>query len=112
MKRIFNLVMIFFALAISFLLESNALQSQTIDTISYLQNTKSETVVLASNSILGSEIYSNQEEEAPNFSGGSPFLVSFASKKADFNKNKTQLNGCFIHNLSTSNQKVQQIRAP
>ena len=112
MKRIFNLVMIFFALAITFLLEPNALHAQPVDTISYLQNTKSETVVLASNSILGGEIYSNQEEESPNFSGDSPFLVSFVSKKADFNKNKTQLNGCFIHNLSTNNQKVHQIRAP
>ena len=112
MKRIFNLVMIFFALATTLLLGPDALQTQSIDTISYLQNTKSETVVLASNSILDGEIYSNQEEESPNFSGGSPFLVSYVSKKADYNKNKTQLYGSFIHNLSTNNQKVQQIRAP
>jgi hypothetical protein len=112
MKRIFNLVMMFFALAITFLLEPNALQAQPVDTICYLQNTKSETVVLASNSILGGEIYSNQEEDAPNISGGSPFLVSHVSKKADFNKNKALLNKSFIHNLSTDNKKVHPIRAP
>ena len=104
--------MIFFALAISFLLEPNALHNQPVDTISYLQNTNSETVVLASNSILDGEIYSNQEEELPSFSGCSPFLVSYVSKKADFNKNKTHLYGSFIHNLSTNNKKIHQIRAP
>ena len=112
MKRLFNIFILFFALALSLLLEPSALQTQSIDTISYLQNTKSETVVLASNSILDGEIYSNQEEEYPNFSGGSPFLVSYVSKKADFNKNKTHLYGSFIHNLSTNKQKVHQIRAP
>ena len=112
MKRIFKFFILFFALAMTLLLEPNALQTESVDSIGYIQNVKSETVVLASNSILGGEIYSNQEEESPNFSGDSPFLVSFVSKKADFNKNKTQLNGCFIHNLSTNNQKVHQIRAP
>ena len=112
MKRIFNLVMIFFALAISFLLKPNALHAQPVDTISYLQNTKSEAVVLASNSILDGGIYSKQEEESPNFSGGSPFLVSYVLKKTDYSKNKTYLKGSFIHNLSTNNKKIHQIRAP
>ena len=110
MKRIFNLIMIFFALAIALLLEPNSFQNQQVD--AYVQNVKSETVVLASNTLLGGEIYSNQEENFPNYSGGTPFLVSFISKDNSYCKNKTQLNGSFIHNLSTSKQKVHQIRAP
>ena len=112
MKRLFNIVMMFIALALSLLIEPNAIQAQPIDSIGYIQNVKQETVVLASNSLLGGEIYSNQEEENQNFSGNSPLLVSYVSKKEFFSKNKTHLYGCFIHNLSTDKQKVQQIRAP
>lgn len=112
MKRIFNLVLVFFALALSLVFEPNALQTQSIDTIDYIQNVKTETVVLASNNLLGGEIYSNQEEEFQNFSGNSPLVISFISKDTYFDKNKTQLNGCFIHNLSTNKQKVHLIRAP
>lgn len=112
MKRIFNIFIIFFALALSLLLESNALQTQQIDSIGYIQNVKTETVVLASNSLLEGEIYSNQDEGSPNYSGNSPFVVSFVHKNTNIDNNKTQLNGCFIHNLSTNNQKVHPIRAP
>ena len=112
MKRIFNLIIIFFALATTLLLEPNALQTQPVECIGYIQNIKNETVVLASNNIVSGEIYSNQEEDAPNISGGSPFLVSHVSKKADFNKIKALLNKSFIHNLSANNKKVHPIRAP
>ena len=112
MKRIFNIVLVFIALALSLLLEPSTLQPQPIDSIGYIQNTRSESIVLASNNLLGGEIYSNQEEESPSLSGGTPFFVSFETKNDSFNKNKTQLNGCFIHNLSANKQKAQQIRAP
>ena len=104
--------MLFFALALSLVLGPNSLQTQPTETIGYIQNIKSETVVLASNNLLGGEIYSNQEEESPNYSGNPPFLISFVSKKSDFDKNKTHSDGSFIHNLSTDKQKVHQIRAP
>ena len=112
MKRLFNIFILFFALALSLLLEPSALQAQQVDLTGYIQNVKTETVVLASNSLLDSEIYSNQDEESTNYSSNSPFLVSFAHKDANFSKNKAQLNGCFIHNLSTNKQKVHPIRAP
>ena len=112
MKRLLHIAMLFLALALSLLIEPNSLHSQHVDAVDYIQNVKQETVVLASNSLLGGEIYSNQEEETPNYSGNSPFGVIYVSNKTVLNKNKSQLNGSFVHNLSTNNQKVHQIRAP
>lgn len=112
MKRFFHIAVLFFTLALSLMLGSLSLQAQPIESIGYVQNVKAETLVLASNNLLAGEIYSNQEEEIPNYSGNSHVVFSFASSKANFDKNKTQLNGCFIHNLSTNKQKVHQIRAP
>ena len=111
MKRILNLLFIFFALALSFVLVPNSFHNQPIESIGYIQNVKSETVVLASNNLLGSEIYS-QQDEAPSISGCSPCLISYVSKKGILDKNKALLKGSFIHNLSTDNQKVHPIRAP
>lgn len=94
------------------LLEPSILQAQPIDDVGYIQNVKQETVVLASNTLQGGEIYSNQEENFSNYYGTTPCVVFNYSKNNLFNKNITHLNGCFIHNLSTNNQKVHPIRAP
>ena len=111
MKRLFNILMLFFALALSLMLSTNELSAQAIKTIDYIQNTKSETLVLVSNNLLGGEIYSNQEETS-NFIGNCHFLNSSTSKRTSFNKNQTHINGSFIHNLSTDKTKIHQIRAP
>ena len=106
MKRLFNIVMMFIALALSLLIEPNAIQAQPIDSIGYIQNVKQETVVLASNSLLGGEIYSNQEEENQNFSGNSPLLVSYISKKEFFSnldsKGEFKLNNSSIKGFDFS----------
>ena len=103
--------MIFFALAMSLLLEPQTLQAQPVDAVGYIQNVKTETVVLVSNNILSGEISSYQEENPQNYLGSSPLVINLENNQFLYNKNKTQLIGCFIHNLSTNNQKVQQIRA-
>lgn len=112
MKRLLSIITLFFALAFSFMLESCALHSQPIDTIGYIQNVKTETVVLVSNNILGGEISSYQEENSSNYLGNSPVILSFISDNTLLDKTKSHLNGCFIHNLSTNKEKVNQIRAP
>ena len=112
MKRLFHIVMLFFALAISFLLEPSAIQAQPIDTIGTIQGVQKETVVLVSNNIFNGEITSNQQKNDQNFSGSVPLVLAYQPVNNLFDKNKTQLNGCFIHNLSTDKQKVHQIRAP
>ena len=112
MKSCFKLLMIIFSLAIALLLGPSTLQTQAIDTTGYIQNIKNETVVLVSNNILNGEISSYQEENSHNYTGNSPLVLTIDSNKNLYTKNITHLNGCFIHNLSTDNQKVQQIRAP
>ena len=112
MKRIFNIAVIFFTLAISFLLESNTLQTQHIGSTGYIQNIKNETVVLVANNVLRGEITSYQEKSDQNFSSSTPLALTYQINQDLLNKNITQLNGCFIHNLSTNKQKVHPIRAP
>ena len=112
MKRIFNIIIIIFTLAISLLLEPNALQTQPLDSTGYIQNIKNETVVLVANNVLGGEITSYQEKSDQNFSSSTPLALNYQVNQDLLNKNIAQSNGCFIHNLSTSKQKVHPIRAP
>jgi len=112
MKSMFKFLIIIFSLAVTLLLEPSTLQAQTVDTTGYIKNIKNETIVLISNNILNGEISSAQEENNQNFSGAAPLILAHQTNSNLFYKNQTQLNGCFIHNLSTDKQKVQQIRAP
>ena len=81
MKRIFKITMIFFALAMSLLLEPQALQAQPVDTVGYIQNVKTETVVLVSNNILNGEISSYQEENSQNYLGSSPLVINLENNQ-------------------------------
>ena len=112
MKRILKTLMFFITLVISLLVLPISFDSQQLETNGYIQEVKQETIVLVSNNILGGEISSYQEENSSNYLGNSPFTIAFESKKSLFNKNITQLDGCFIHNLSTNLKKIQPIRAP
>ena len=105
-------MLIIFFLAIYILLEPQSLQAQSIEDLGYIQNIKTETVSLVSNNIMSGEISSYQEENNQNFSGNSPLIISYYSQNNNFEKNNPLLKGRFIHNLSTDNKKVQQIRAP
>ena len=104
--------MIFFALAVSLLLEPSVIQEQPIDVINYFQGAKKESVELVSNNLFNSEITSYQQKGDQNISGSTPLVLSYQPLNNTFNKKQTQLNGCFIHNLSTDNKKVHPIRAP
>lgn len=112
MKRLFYIVMLFFALAVPSLLEQDCFQIHALESLGYIQNVKSETVVLVSNNILNGEIASSQLKKDQTFSGSTPLVLNYHTDDRFYQKNKTQFNGCFIHNLSTNYQKVHQIRAP
>lgn len=112
MKKIFNMLMIIFAMAISLLIEPTSFDTQAYDIDAYIQSPSKEEVVLVSNNVMSGEVRSTQEEDSPTFLGHSPFVLSFSSDLLFLSKNKTHLNGCFIHNLSTNSKKVQSIRAP
>lgn len=112
MKSLFKFLLIIISLVTALLLDSPTLQAQPIDTLGYIQNIKTETVVLVSNNILNGEISSIQEENNNIFSGSTPLIITEHYSSDIFKKNKSQLNECFIHNLSADKQKVHQIRAP
>ena len=112
MRQFFRIIIVFFTSALLLLLEQNYIQAQSVDSIGYIQNIKNETVVLVSNNILNSEVFSSEQKNDQNFIGSTPFVLGYQPVESLFNKNTTQLNGSFIHNLSTNKQKVHQIRAP
>ena len=112
MKKLLNIVILFFALTLSLLIEHGVIQQQPIETINYFQATKKETVTLVSNNLFNGEINSYQQKSDHNSVGSTPLILSYHPFNNDFNKNKTLLNGCFIHNLSTDNRKIHPIRAP
>ena len=97
---------------LSFTIEPRTLHSQEVSLANYIQNSRPETVEIVANNLLGSEIYSYQEENSQNFSDTPSQIITFNNKKNYLFDNKTQLMGSFIHTLSTNLKEVQQIRAP
>ena len=113
MKSFLKLLLIFFSLTISLLLDPSALQINDIVQVSgAISHPEQETCVLVSNNILGGEIRSIEKENQSNFIGSSSLVASNLIPENSFSKNKAQFNGCFIHNLSTDKQNLHLIRAP
>ena len=112
MKRLFGIVIIFFALAISLLIGSNEQQASSVNTADCIQKVQVENVVLASSNMPNGEISVGQQKEGSDFSGSTPFALTYQSVNDFSNKTKTQSNGYSIHNISTNKQKTRQIRAP
>lgn len=112
MKSFFKFLTVIFVLAMSLLTRPSALHAQTIDTIDYIKNIETETVVLVSNNLLGGEIYSHQEENNTNSCGTEPLVLTFLSHKNLLTDSNSRLSEKSIHNLSTNLKDIQQIRAP
>ena len=112
MKRLFYIVILFFALTLSLLVEQRGVQAQPIYSGGSIQNVKKETVILVSNNILNGEITSYQQKKNTNFSGITNLLANYLPVNNLFDHNKPILDGCFIHNYSTNKEKTHQIRAP
>ena len=112
MKKLFHIVILFFTLALTLLLGANEIQAQTIESTGYVQNIKHESVVLISDNLLNGEISSLEQKKEQSSSSSTPMILALDTVNNIFNKNKTLLNGKFIHNLSTDNSKVHPIRAP
>ena len=111
MRNFIRLAIIFFVMFFSLGAEQFS-SAQPVDITGSIQNIKNETVVLVSNNILGGEILSSQEEGFDDFLSSSTLAINNDLNKNLFVNNYFIINGRFIHNLSTNNQKVHQIRAP
>ena len=112
MKKLFHIVILFFTLALTLLLGANEIQAQTFESTGYVQNIKHESVVLISDNLLNGEISSLEKKKEQSSSSSTPMILALDTINNIFDKNKTLLNGKFIHNLSTDNSKVHPIRAP
>lgn len=112
MKSFVKLIYVFLFMVLTFCVEPHLMSQQENVTTNYIQNISYENVELISNNIVETEIYSGQEGDNTPYFGNSPQLVSFVHDDDCYLKNKAQLNGRFIHNLSTNLKEVQQIRAP
>ena len=112
MKSFFKILFIFFTMVLTFWVQPSDFQLKEIQTEASIQAVANEELALVSNNLYGGEIYSYQEENNQNVFGNSPLVLSFNFENNNFLKNNTRIYGSFIHNLSTNNQKVQQIRAP
>ena len=112
MKKLFHIVILFFTLALTLLLGANEIQAQTFESTGYVQNIKHESVVLISDNLLNGEISSLEKKKEQSSSSSTPMILALDTVNNIFDKNKTLLNGKFIHNLSTDNSKVHPIRAP
>lgn len=112
MKKLFHIVILCFTLALTLLLGANEIQAQTFESTGYVQNIKHESVVLISDNLLNGEISSLEKKKEQSSSSSTPMILALDTINNIFDKNKTLLNGKFIHNLSTNNSKVHPIRAP
>lgn len=116
MKRIFNIFIfcfIFaFTLVLSLLSEQSIAHTQLpIKTTGFIQNIQKENVVLISNNIQKSEITSRQKNNN-SFTDTNLFFVNYNSINYSSDKTTLQFSGEYTHNLSKSNKKTNEIRAP
>lgn len=112
MKRLFYIIMFFLALTLTSLLGSFETSITTIESQGSIQGIKKETITLISNNFSKGEIISSQEKNNQNPTISTPHISTYNSSNSIYDKYNPQLNGCFIHNLSTDKEKVHPIRAP
>ena len=84
MKSLFKILIIIFSLVLSFWVEPSALQAQPVDTLGYIKNIETETVVFVSNNILNGEISSYQEE-------ATSMMILWGSGSNDFTYHKFRI---------------------
>ena len=111
MKRFILGITVLFTLAVA-LLGHNNMQTNPIESIGTIQSVKNESVVLVSSNVLNGEISSYQGKNDQSFSGSDPFAINSQTINSFSNINSTQIDECTIHNISTSNKKTHNIRAP
>ncbi len=111
MRKFFGIVIFFFALAFSLLLNSNVNQAQTIYASDSIQ-IKKEVVELVSNNILDSKTTSYKEKSNKKNLNLTPLVLSCHQTNCLQGADRAQYIGCFIQNYTTEKQKIHQIRAP
>ncbi len=112
MKRLLGIIILFFTLAFSLLLESNANQAPTLQTSDTIQTISQESFDFVANNILDTKTSSYEEKNTKEISNSTPLALSANQTNCLQGADRAQYIGCFIQNLSTEKQKIHQIRAP
>lgn len=112
MRGIFRSLISFLVLVYVFLLGSSSIHASTADISAYIAHPDKEAVVLVSNNYFEGEIRKSQDDTNSNLACLSAVALFNLNPNNLWIKNTTLLRGCFIHNLSTDNRNVHNIRAP
>ncbi len=111
MRKLFGIVIIFFALAFSLLLNSDANQAPIIYTSDSIQ-VKKEAVDFVSNNALDSKVSSYKAKKNNKYSNLTPLALSYCNTECLQKADRAQDIACNIQYLSGEKQKINQIRAP
>ncbi len=112
MKKLFGIVILFFALALSVLLGSNANQIETIQATGCIQSVSKENVVLVSNNILDNKTPIYKGKKSKNFINLPPLILSYNAINSLHGADRVEYSDYFIQNRKIEKQKNHQIRAP
>ena len=112
MKNIFKIILIIFALAISFLIKPQVFHQEQTKTVSLVQTIKKESTFLITNNKLNEEISSPKNGNSTNTNGTSAIIIPFFTNNNLFSIDKTPIIWCFIHNFSRLLINGKYIRAP
>lgn len=112
MKKLLGIIILFFTLAFSLLLESNANQAPIIQTSGSIQTIQKESFDFIANNILDRKTSTYEEKNTKEISTSTPLALSANQTNCLLGSDRANYIGCFIQNLSTEKQKIHQIRAP
>lgn len=111
MRKFIGIVVLFFALAFSLLLDSSANQTQIIRTSDSIQ-IKKEAVEFVAYNILDSKTITYKAKSNKKLSSLTPLALSYHQTNCLQGGGRAEYIGCFIQNRTTEKQKIHQIRAP
>ena len=112
MKNALKMILIFFAMVLSFCLTSQLDTSSDIKFESYIQNNQPETTTIVSNSVSVGEIIAKDSRDNINSIGSGSLLSQACLKNNEILKNNIPSFGDSIHKISTNSNQQINIRAP
>lgn len=112
MKNIFKIILIIFALAISFLIKPQVFHQEQIKTTSLVQTIKNESTFLITNNKLNEEISTPKNGNTASSTGTTAIILPNFSNNIFLEINKTPILWCLFCNLIQGLINTKYIRAP
>lgn len=112
MRNIFKLVLIVFAFAMSLLVVSSSLQSESFSQYFYTKSVKQDNIILVSNNKINSEISLRKKSQSTNSFGSTPIFVYDFSFNNCANRDNPSFPIWVVFFISNTFLKGLYIRAP